>query len=678
MSTGIGAKIVFPYFLLTLTIAGVGAFIVVRLTTDSLQERYHNQLLDAGRIVSERMVDYEQERLEVLRVVAGTQGVATSLAAGDRAELAAWVPQIIANSNADAVELLDQQGREIYGWQRPPGQVGLKGEERAGADFSQLSEVRRVLEGYTDAFGEKRVLLSQTPYGLMIFTIGPVYQDNDLVGAVLIGSYIREMVVNLSESAIARVTLYTPQGQVVDTLLGGDQQGIAEILQEPPAQYQTVITQLHESPEKHAVVVAAAESEVPLRQVQVLGQEYTLAYGDWRVRDQSLGLFSVALPTHFIVSAAATSRTALSLLFSITTVAVCWLGFAIAQRIVQPLRRLVETSAAITEGDLAQRTGIQRDDEIGSLAQSFDLMTERLAERNEQLVNQASKLAAILDSIADGVIVLDLQGVIITANPVARRYLAGESGGLLADILRELPSLTLTSADKAEINQTLELTQHQKPHRYKWGKRVLSATIAPVRTPAGEALGIVIALRDITREAEAEELKDGFITGISHDLRTPLTAIKGYSDLLVLMANGHPDQNQTQFLQTINRNANTLLQHVNKMIDISEIQTGTLKLNKQNLNFSELAKTVAEKWRERIAAKGLSFQVELPEVELFVFGDPNRLSWALDNLLSNAHNYTIAGGVEVRLFQEYGQARLDVIDTGVGVDMADQPFLFTR
>jgi signal transduction histidine kinase len=114
------------------------------------------------------------------------------------------------------------------------------------------------------------------------------------------------------------------------------------------------------------------------------------------------------------------------------------------------------------------------------------------------------------------------------------------------------------------------------------------------------------------------------------------------------------------------------------MIDISEIQAGTLKLDKQELNFSELVKKVSETWRERIEAKGLSFQVILPDTDLIVFGDSNRLSWALDNLLSNAYNYTLTGGVEVRLFGEPGRARLDVTDTGVGVDVADQPFLFAR
>jgi signal transduction histidine kinase len=680
LNAGIGAKIVLPYFLLTLVMAGVGAFIVVRLTTDSLRERFHNQLLDAGRIVSERMVDYEEERLKVLRAVAGTQGVPTSLVAADRAGLAARVPQIIANSNTDAVELLDRQGKEIYGWQRPPNQVGGNGEERAGADFSRLTEVRRVLEGYTDAFGEKRVLLSQTPYGLMLFTIGPVYQGDKLVGAALVGTYIHEMAVNLTENAVAKVTLYDPQGKVIDTLLGGDQQGIADILQEPPGQYRAILTQLRESPDQYPIVVAQAADEVPLRRVQVLGQEYTLAHGDWRVRSQSLGLFSVALPTHFIVSTAATSRNLLSLLFSIATIAVFLLGFVIAQRIIRPLHRLVETSIAVAEGDLAQRTGIQRNDEIGSLARSFDFMTDRLSERNRQLIAQASKLAAILDSIGDGVIVLDQQGVIITSNPAARQLLTVVSSDFLADILRELPPLPLfSSADKSETSQALALAKLQQPHRYKVGKHVLSASIGPVTTPGGETLGTVIALRDVTREAEAEQLKDSFITNISHELRTPLTSIKGYSELLTLTANGNLSQKQAKYLQTINTSANTLLYHINQMIDISEIQTGALRLNKQETGFLALVDKVLANWRERMVAKGLSLEVRLPQQDLYVYGDLNRLSWALDNLLSNAYHYTLAGGrVEVRAFQEGPEARMDVIDTGVGIDVADQPYLFTR
>jgi signal transduction histidine kinase len=680
LTTSIGTKIILPYLLLTLVVAGIGAYVLTTLVTSSMYERFHNQLLDAGRVVSEGMVRYEADRLAVLRAVAGTQGVPGALADDDRDSLALLVPQILANSKSDAVELLDNKGMEVYGWQRPPGQDGGDAEERSGADFFSLEDVRLVLDGYVDDFGEKRALLSQTPYGLMVFTVGPVYKDGERIGAVMVGTYVSEMLAELTESAVAKVTLYDRYGTVVDTTLGGGQEAIASALQESSEQYERVIELLAESPDRYHVVVAEAEDQVRLRQVDILGQQYVLAFGDWRLRDQSFGLFSVALPSNFIVSTAATSRNVLSLVFAVATVAVIFFGFIIARRIIRPLNRLVETSVAVAAGDLGQRTGIQRSDEIGSLASSFDVMTEKLAERNRELIEQASKLEAILNSIADGVMVLDMEGQIITTNPAAQQVLTDIASNFRTGPLRELPS-----ALHRDINEVPELDQLptpdvlQKPQRYRVGGRVLSALAAPVVAPGGDQLGTVIVLRDISREVEAEQLKDEFITNISHELRTPLTAIKGYTDLLVLTADGSLDERRMEFVHTIGDNTNQLLHHINTLIDISQIQAGNLGLEKDRLRFSELVGEVVEKWREPLETKGLALRVRLSGGSLWVKGDRDRLIWAIDNLLSNAYNYTLPGGrVEVRVFEEDVQARVDVADTGVGVAATDQPYLFTR
>lgn len=679
----IGTKIILPYLLLTLAVAGVGAFVVTNLVTNSLQERFNNQILDAGRVVAEGMVSHEQERLAVLRAVAGTQGVPESLVTGNQESLATLVPQIIANSNTDAVELLDIHGVEVFGWQRSPGRGGRTGEERAGADFSQLEEVRRVLDGFVDQFGDKRVLLAQTPDGLMIFTVGPVFREREgtgreQVGAVMIGTYVREMVVDLTERAVARVTLYDRDGTVIETTMGSDQENVIETLQEAPEQYNTVVSLLQESPE-HYWVVSRAEDEVLLREVQVLGQRYVLGYGDWRLRGQSFGLFSIALPSNYIVSTAATSRNWLSLLFSIATVAVFSMGFGIAQRLIRPLNRLVQTSVAVAQGDLEQRTGIRRDDEIGSLAHSFDVMTERLAERNRQLIEQASELKAILNGIADGVIVLDTEGQIMTANPAAQRFLADVSSDLLPDLLHEFsPNLRNPTEGGPETNQTLTPTALQQPRRYQVGSRVLSALAAPVMTPGGVELRTVVVLRDVTREVEAEQLKDGLITSISHELRTPLTAIMGYSDLLLTTTDGSLRERHSEFVQIISNNATQLAHHINKLIDISQIQAGALGLQQERLCFSDIVKEVVEAWRERIETKGLSLRLSLSRERLWIFGDQDRVRWAIDNLLSNAYNYTLAGGrVEVRVFRENAEARLEVADTGVGIAAADQLHLFS-
>jgi two-component system sensor histidine kinase ResE len=660
--SGIGSKIIFPYLLLTLMVAGIGAFIVVNLVTGTLQERFNNQLLDAGRVVAESMVGYEEDRLTALRQVAFTEGVAESLATADSETLAALVPQIIINSPTDAVILLDENGREIYSWYRfdTPDQGEI-------ADLSQVEEARLVLEGVSDEYGDKRAFLANGTSGPMLYTIGPVFLGEEQVGAVVVGTAARKIVVELTQNAVARVTLYDQQGNVIETAFGDGRTDVTELLQEPAVQYPTVLRLLQESPDQYHVVSENAALQVPLRKVEILNQDYQLAFGDWRLRNESFGLFSVALPSNFIVNAAATSRNLLALVFTVATVAVILIGFVVARRIVRPLHRLVDVTTAVTEGDLEQRTGIQRNDEIGDLALSFDTMTERLDDRTEQLIAQRSELAAILHSIADGVIVLDNHDTIVNSNPAAEQLLSDLSAGFADGSLHEL------------INGRPQETAQEQTRRYEMNGRVLSTSAAAVLTPENERLGTVMVLRDITREAEAENLKDAFITGMSHELRTPLTVVKVYTDLLRRTTNGKLPDAQLAYLDKIGKASNELEQHIQKMISISEIQAGTLSLRKGDVEFVELVRGVTERWRPQMAKKDITLDVQLPATELHVYGDADRLKWAIDNLLSNAYNYTAEGGkVQVNLSQGQNIICLEVTDNGAGIAKADQPFIFDR
>jgi len=294
------------------------------------------------------------------------------------------------------------------------------------------------------------------------------------------------------------------------------------------------------------------------------------------------------------------------------------------------------------------------------------------------LVEQTSELEAILNSTADGIIVLDPQGVIITANPAAKKILSEVSADFVTDILRGLPTVPPDTNSGAETKLALDLVKLQQPQRHEVGNYVLSAMIGPVITPNGEELGIVIALRDITREAEAERLKDGFITNISHELRTPLTAIKGNVDLLLLTANGSLSEQQMRSIDTIDRSTNKLLHHINQIIDISQIQANNLRLNKEEIRLTTLVEKVVKSWREPLEGKELTLKVSLPETDLWVDGDSERLSWAIDNLMRNAYNYTLTGEVEVQLCQKEDEAHLSITDTGVGIAESDKLYLFTR
>lgn len=656
----IGLKIILPYLILTLIVAGIGTFVISNLVTGSLQERFNNQLLDSGRRVAESTVQFEENRLQVLRNVVGTIGIPEALANGDAALLAQFVPQIIANSDTHVVKLLDMNGVEVYGWQQLPNLDTAVPPESSGENLAAFPEISRVLAGEIDEFGDKRVLLHETNGQLVLYTVGPIFQNGEQVGAVMVGNELRQMIEDLTIAAVARVTLYDQNGQVLATTLGGTQN----------TETATDLVRLNETPQKYQEVIAAAPFKSPVRDVDFLEQNYLLAFSDWRLRSQSFGMFSVALSSNFILSTLATSRIQFGLVFAGATVAVLAVGFLTARRIIRPVDKLVETALAVSAGNLERRSGIQSGDEIGKLAKTFDHMTATLAQRNIDLTEQASKLEAILNSIIDGVIVMDMNEQIITTNFAAEQLLADMSYDFGTGPMREL---SLANGDETGLATTMH-----EPKRYQVGNRVLSVLAAPVNTPTHEQIGTVIVLRDITSEAEADQLKDAFITSISHELRTPLTVIKVYTDLLQRSVNGHFDNRLMGFLDKISKNSLHLEQHINQLINISEIQAGTFHIEKQQIDFVALTKEITQIWEERITGKGLTFAVNLPEMPVWIDADPNQLSWAIEVVLSNAHNYTQEGGIEVNLSVKGTDAHLAVIDSGIGIATADQPHLFNR
>ena len=679
IAASIGAKIILPYFILTLVVAAIGAYIVTTLVASTVTERFENQLLDAGRIVAENIVMDEETRLKVLRTIATTEGVPEALAGGDVETLASRVEVLAVNERATAVSVVNLDALEVAGWRQSPDQT--VGVPSTNADFSPYEDVQQVLSGQVDDFSDRRVFLAEVSSELMLFTVAPVILNNEIVGAAIVGTNLQQLAIDLSGLSLARITLYDREGRVLATALGGEVEDgtIPDSLEGSPEQYTVVLERLRESPEQVDVIIANENEQVLLRRTEVLNQEYLLAYGNWRLRGQSFGLFSVALPTNFITRTVTTNQTWLAIIFFVATLAVFLVGILLAQRITKPLKRLVVVSTAVAQGDLNQSTEIERNDEIGVLANSFDIMTRRLAERNRQLVEQASKLEAILNSISDAVIVFDNDNQIVATNPAAQNLLkhltyhndtpATYLQSSNANIQSGLRVDTLMALDTMAISTT----------RFRVGGRIFGISASPFKTPTGTELGRVIVLHDVTRQAEAEQLKDGFITSISHELRTPLTSMKGYIHLLSSKNSSNLTEQQAKFIEIIQNSTELLATHVNKLIDITSIQDGSLKLNKRRESLTEIVIHQTNEWRKQMESKGLTFQVDLDEDSLWVIIDRIRLDWAIENILRNAYQYTRKDGkVIVRVFPQNGHACLTIRDTGVGISAVDQPYIFSR
>jgi PAS domain S-box-containing protein len=341
-------------------------------------------------------------------------------------------------------------------------------------------------------------------------------------------------------------------------------------------------------------------------------------------------------------------------------------GYFNAERLQLVTAAAVQVAVAVSNSDLYAFITDQAD-QLGATLQAMRA--------------EADKSRAILESIGDGVLVLDHNGRVLLVNPIAEELLGFSAMALEGEHFRHMLGLGLSATDRdlaqglyAELRSRLEVPAEEAARvptgavRLQAGNRVLAVNLTPLLTTVGQSPGLVAALRDVSREAQVERLKNEFISTVSHELRTPMTSIKGYTDLLFLgMAGGLTDA-QRNFLQIIKSNADRLTALVNDILDISRIETGRLHLTIEPLDLGQITTQAVASFQEQYRDKGLSLEWTEPEGLPLVRGDVARVTQVLSNLLANAWQYTLSGGhVTVSAREKGAFVQVDIADTGIGI-----------
>ncbi len=309
---------------------------------------------------------------------------------------------------------------------------------------------------------------------------------------------------------------------------------------------------------------------------------------------------------------------------------------------------------------------------------------ERLGATVRQQQEETSRNKAILESIADGVLVNDLSNRVILMNAAAERILQARAATAVGQDVRNF----FYAADPEGQRQLLSGAEGLMKSRgaskivqsrLEIGAKIISATLAPVLKGRGELLGLVTVLRDITREVEAERTKNEFVSTVSHELRTPMTSIKGYTDLLAAEKIGALNDEQRRFVSIIRRNADRLTNLINDLLDIGRIETGKIKLNLQPVQLVDVIQAVAGSFGAQVQQKGQQLVVDAPAALPLVTGDRDRLTQILVNLVGNASLYTDEGGaITIQATAGEQTVRVAVVDTGIGISPEDQAKIFDR
>jgi PAS domain S-box-containing protein len=298
---------------------------------------------------------------------------------------------------------------------------------------------------------------------------------------------------------------------------------------------------------------------------------------------------------------------------------------------------------------------------------------------------EASKNRAILEGIADGVMVADARGSVILLNAAAEEILEMSREEIVGRPIYELSGLYGAESDTwlALIKEWARaLPAEGEPtsfeSQFETEEKVVSVHMAPVLM-GDEFLGTVSVFRDITREVAVDHMKSELISIVSHQLRTPMTSIKGYTDLLYLETVGEINEAQRRFLSIIKSNADRLALLANDLLDISRIETGRIRLNLEFIHISVIIDEIAASLQGQIEEKGLSLKLDIPEGLPPICGDRDRVTQILTNLIDNARHYTPAGGQITVSAQVKGNfLQIGVADTGIGIAPEDQEKIFNR
>lgn len=309
--------------------------------------------------------------------------------------------------------------------------------------------------------------------------------------------------------------------------------------------------------------------------------------------------------------------------------------------------------------------------------------TQALSESLRRERVEAGRNQAILNSIADGVIVFDRDWNAMLANPAIRNMLDLPAEVIVDRNFRDLIEHPKLSANGRRL--LLAMIEHDTQpfsFRIEWGEKTLSVSAGQVydlREDGNFNIGTVTVFRDFTREAEVERLKSTFVAIVSHELRTPLNAVLGYAEMFKEAVYGPMNQKQVNMADRIINNTQRLLGLINDLLDQAQMEAGKLTITMGPVKTSELLENLHGLLDKTASDKGLSLTSEmdddLPET---LIGDSARLQQILVNLVTNAIKFTEQGGVRVRLLHlpEQKEWGIEVSDTGRGIPLAELPHIF--
>ena len=350
------------------------------------------------------------------------------------------------------------------------------------------------------------------------------------------------------------------------------------------------------------------------------------------------------------------------LIFStlLSSIAALLLSYFLSKGITTPIKELVEFSKRISMGVFSEGTIPKRNDEIGELMENMNIMAKRIGKLVENLKSEGETLETIIKSIDEAILLIDGNGMIKHANKEFKNLVGKEKveERYYWEVIKndELRKFIKRALDKESMRERIQI----KDRNFILSSRKIET-----------ANKILVTFYDVTELQKYEEMKKEFIGNLSHELKTPLTSIKGFVEVM-------KEEGKLKYIDIIERNIDRMIQIVKDIQMLSKLEYRKTKAQIESVDALDILKDIEKLFYKKAEEKGLNLLMEVEEKPFYIKVDPYLFEEMLVNLVDNAIRYTDRGSVSVKIYRAEGGFFVEVKDTGIGIPEKHIDRIFER
>ncbi|MGG4505206.1 ATP-binding protein [Heyndrickxia sporothermodurans] len=501
----------------------------------------------------------------------------------------------------------------------------------------------------------------------MDMTRNQLFQDANIVSEFINSKEIRKQSNELQEKVESFYAENQPRITIID--VNGD---VVADSEDNPAKMENHANR----PEFKDIVKRHKKNAESIRFSETLGYNMMYVATPIQNKDQVVGVIRVAFTLQNIDHAIKKLWLSLGLAMGITLILASIIAISLAKGITRPIEDIIQVARRLSEKDYSSRVRAKTNGELEQLSIAINTLAKSLQHQMEEISENQQKLTGVLTNMVSGVMLINPEGRIVLVNPAMEKIIGSTADQLRGKLHIEAgKSFGLSQLIDQSLKKKIKI--HDEVQMYYPDQRILDAHLAPYLGANGEIKGIITVLHDITDIRRLEKMRSEFVANVSHELKTPITSLKGFAETLLDGAMYDPEIAKS-FLTIIHDESERLHRLITDILHLSKIEQHQLPFHPEPLNVTGVIYETIDTIQEEINKKQLT--IKLPNQKpVIIDAEKDRLQQIILNLVANAVTYTPdKGTIEIGIVEKDDQIELTVKDTGIGISKEELPRIFER